>query len=230
MRIDLPVRTVGVSADELLLVDRSQVHLFGEDDRLLYREPNAGASAGLLATYAGDATPAGLSYQTIEIPGNLYRKSVATTVRLQMDFTLTLVKVRAAHKIAALDGELRSADTGLCATRLDRDTVSVHCKSIGQAPFCFSATLYAPDGRHNPEVFNCDPDYRRHWPGLIDVLSFYGVDLPVRDPQGVVDYPVGAPELETSYVLLKIYGELDHFKRTLAVAGFQPERWRTDTR
>ncbi len=230
VRIDLPVRTVGVSKDELLLVDRSQVHLFGEDGRLLYREPNAGASAGLLATYVGDATPAGLSYQTIEIPGKVYRKSLAATVRLQVDYTLTLMNVRAAHTIAALDGELRSADVGLCATRLDRDAVSVHCKAIGQAPFCYGAALYAPDGRHNPEVVNCDPDYRRHWPVLINVLSFYGVDLPVRDPQSVIDYPVGASELESSYVLLKIYGELDHFKRTLTVAGFQPERWRADTR
>ena len=183
--------------------------MFGEDDRLLYRQPNAGASAGLLATYAGDATPAGLSYQTIEYPATSI-ESMAT-VRLQMDFTLTLVKVRAAHKIAALDGEQSAPDTGLCATRLDRDTVSVHCKSIGQAPFCFSATLYAPDGRHNPKVFNCDPDYRRHWP----VRRAHFTESICRfDPQGVVDYPVAAPELETSYVLLKIYGELDHFKRT----------------
>ena len=114
-------------------------------------------------------------------------------------------------------------------TRLDQNTVNVRCKTIEQAPFCFSATLYAPDGRHNPEVFACDPDYRRHWPALIDVLNFYGIELPVRDRYGLVDYPLVASDLGTAYVLLKIYREVDHFKRTLAVAAFQPERWRMKT-
>ena len=46
--IDLPVRIIGISADELLLSDRSQIQLFGEGGRLLYRDTSTGASAGLL--------------------------------------------------------------------------------------------------------------------------------------------------------------------------------------
>lgn len=221
--IDFPLRVAGVAADELLLVDRSQAQLFDEEGRLLYRGPSAGPSAGLLAADRGEVTPAGLTDQSIEIPGNVYRKAAATVVRLQIDYTLTLVKVSAEHKIATLDGELRAADLGLCATRLDGYTVSLHCKSIGQAPFCYSATLYVPDGRHNPEVVTCDPDYRRHWPSLIDVLTFYAVDLPVRDAHDAIHLTIDASELGSSYVLLKIYREVDHFKRRLAVA-FQPER------
>lgn len=220
--IDLPVRIIGISADELLLSDRSQIQLFGEDGRLLYRGTSTGASAGLLAADGGEVAP-GLTYQAFELPGNVYRNAAARTLRLQIEYALTLVKVRAEHKIAALDGELRSADLGICATRLDRNNVTVHCKSISQAPFCYSGTLYEADGRHDPEVFECVPDYRRHWPALVDVLNFYGIDLPVRDPYATA--PDG-PKLETSYVLLKIYGELDHFKRTLTVANFQPEGWR----
>jgi hypothetical protein len=223
--IDLPVRIIGISADELLLSDRSQIQLFGEDGRLLYRGTSTGASAGLLAADGGEVP--GLTYQAFELPGNVYRNAAARTLRLQIEYTLTLVKVRAEHKIAALDGELRSADLGICATRLDRNSVTVHCKSISQAPFCYSGTLYEADGRHDPEVFECLPDYRRHWPALIDVLNYSGIDLPVRDPYATAP---DAPKLETSYVLLKIYGELDHFKRTLTVANFQPERWRDKAR
>jgi hypothetical protein len=223
--IDLPVRIIGISADELLLSDRSQVQLFGEDGRLLYRGTSTGASAGLLAADGGEVT--GLTHQAFEFPGNVYRNAAARMLRLQIEYTLTLVKVRAEHKIAALDGELRSADLGFCATRLERNNVTVHCKSISQAPFCYSGTLYEADGRHDAEVFQCVPDYRRHWPALVDVLNFSEIDLPVRDPYATAPY---GPKLETSYVLLKIYGELDHFKRTLTVANFQPEKWRDTAR
>jgi hypothetical protein len=205
----------------LLLVDRSQVQVFGKDGRSLFRDANAGASAELLAAYPGDATtPSGLTYQTIEIPGKVYREAAATTGRLQIDYSLTLVKQRAEHKIAAIDGELRAADVGLCATTLDRNAVYLRCKTIAQVPFCYSAALYESDGRHNPEVFKCVPNYRPYWPTFTDVLGFYGVDLPLRDRYGIAQYTVDTSKLGTSYILLKLYGERDHFKRSLAVAAF----------
>jgi hypothetical protein len=225
--IDLPVHTMGMSAAEMLLVDRLHIQLSSEDGRLLYRGPDAGPSAGLLAADPADAT--GSAHQTIEIPGDVYRKASATPTRLQMDYWLTLVKVRAEHKIAAL-GELRSPDIGLCVTGRDGNIIALHCNSIKQAPFCYSAALYASDGRHNPEIFKCDPDYRRHWPPFIDVFNFFGLELPLRDPYGVAHYAIDPSELGTSYVLLKIYGERDHFKRTLTVAELQLERLRENPR
>src|SRR5208283_1769193 len=96
---------------------------------------------------------------------------------------------------------------GVCMTRLDQNAVSVQCKTLEQAPFCFSAALYAPDGRHNPEVFNCDPDYRRRWPALIDVLNFYGIELPVRDRHDGIHPTIDASELDAWYVRLKFYRE-----------------------
>jgi hypothetical protein len=217
--LDLPLRPIGVSANELVLLDRSQVRVLGEDGRLLYRGTNAGASPGLLAPEGADPTVSpGLTYQTIDIPRRVYRDAPGASVQLQVDYFLTLVEVRAEHRIAALGGELRSADTGYCATMLDRDAVTLACKSIALAPFCYSATLYAQDGRHNPEVVKCDPDYRRHWPALIDVLASYGADLPLQERYDATRYPIDAAALGNSYVLLKIYGEVDHFKRALAVA------------
>lgn len=218
--LDLPVRTLGLSADEMLLVDRLHVQLSSKDGRWQYRGADAGPSPGLLM--ADPAEAAGSVHQSLEIPGNVYRKATVTATRLQIDYWLTLVKLRAEHKIAALDGELRSPDIGLCATGRDGDVITLRCNSIEQAPFCYSAALYAADGRHNPETFKCDPDYRRHWPGLIDVLSFFGLEMPLRDPYGLAHYAVGESELRTSYVLLKIYGERDHFERTLSIASFQP--------
>ena len=178
VRVDLPVRISGVSAEEVLLADRSQTQLSDEDGRVLYRGTNTGASAALTMVEGGEPLSSGLAYQSIELPSTLYRRAAASTLRLRIVDTLTLARVRAEHRIAALDGELRSDDTGVCAARVERNTLAVHCKSIVQAPFCYSGTVVGSDGHHGPEVFQCVPDYRRHWPALIDVLNFYGIDLP----------------------------------------------------
>jgi hypothetical protein len=206
--VELPARLAGVPQDGLLLVDRFDVRLFDQNGRVLYRGSNAGASAEVMRP----------EHPIIDIPGRAYEKSTVAASHLQVDYWLTLMNALAEHKIAALDGELRSADIGFCATMLDRNAIMLRCKTIGHPPFCYSATLYAPDGRHDPEVLKCIPDYRRHVPEFLNVLGFYGADLPLRDRYGIAHYAVDESELASSYVLLKIYRESEHFKRTLAVS------------
>jgi hypothetical protein len=219
--LDLPLRLGGLSADELILVDRSQTHLFDADGRSSYQGTNAGASQGLITAHSGDAaTPSDLVNQSIDIPARIYRKASAAAMRLQIDYWLTLVQARAEHQVAALDGELRSADMGVCRTTVDHYVVHVHCTTIAQPPFCYSASLYGSDGHHDPEVVKCEPDYRRHWPTLYSALDVYGVDLPLRDRDGNDHYD--ASDLASAYVLLRIYGERDHFKRTVTFPAFHP--------
>ena len=221
MAIDLPVRATGISSDEFLLVDRLEVHLFGDDGRLLYRRANAGVSPESLAGQAGDPTNTlGFSKLTVDIPGNVYRRVGASATQLRMDYSLTLMKTLAEYKMAATDGSLRATEIGLCSSHLDEDSIAVRCSTIGRSLFCYSAALYGPDGRHNPEILKCAPDYRPYLPPPTNVLNFFGVDLPVRDPYGLAHYPVDASELPASYLRVKIYGERDHFKRTLVVSPF----------
>ena len=221
--IDLPVRAEGVGSDELLLVDRLEVRLFGGDGRLLYRRANVGASpAFFIPRPAGDAADtSGFTHQNIDIPAKIYRQSAAGSTRLQMDYSLTLMKTLAEYKIAAVDGLLRAPEVGRCVSQNDDDSIFVQCQTMGWTPFCYSATLYAPDGRHNPEVRKCTPDYRPYVPTPINVHGFLGIDVPVRDRYGVAHYAVDASELAKSYVLLKVYGERDHFGRTLVVSPAQ---------
>jgi hypothetical protein len=98
---------------------------------------------------------------------------------------------------------------------------AVRCSKMGWSQFCFSATLFRPDGRHNPEIVRCIPDYRPYLPPLTNILNFLGFELPVRDPYGLAHYPVDPTELASSYILVKLYGERDHFKRTLVVSPFR---------
>ncbi len=232
--LEVPVRvrmpTTGAPADALLLADRVEIHLFGNDGRLLYRGDNAGALATLLTPYPGRSGPSPEAiYQTVDVPGRVYRAAAQTPVRLQLDYSLTLMKVVAEHELTAINGELQSNDIGFCATLVDRNAAYLRCKTIDQAPFCYSATLYGSGGRHNPEVLKCTPDYRRHLPAFMHVLSLYGVDMPLRDRNGVVNYEIDASSLGEAHVLFKVYGESEHFERRLASAVSGLEGWRAQT-
>ena len=130
----------------------------------------------------------------------------------------------AEYKMAAARGELQAPDVGRCVTSRDRNSFYVWCKTIGQAPFCYSATLYGPDGKHNPAVLKCTPDYRRHFPAFMNVLALYGIELPLRDRNGAIQYPIDGSDLGGANVLLRIYGEVDHFSRTLAAPASYPAR------
>jgi hypothetical protein len=216
--VELAVQAGGLSADELMLADRIDMKLAAPDGRLLYQGDNAGALAGLFmpgSGLAGDSP--GPTYQTVEIPAKAYGARAPASLQLQLRYSLTLMKEVAEHRVPALGGEIQSSDVGICVTMNDRNALYLGCKTIGQAPFCYSATLFASDGRHNPPVLKCTPDYRRHVPAFMNMLSLYGIDMPIRDRNGVINYPVDPSQLAASYVVFRIYGERSHFQRTVTV-------------
>jgi hypothetical protein len=223
--IELPLRTSGTSADELLLADRSEIRLFDAGRRLIYHTDTAGILGLLLTPLRGRlGTAPDVTYQSFDIPGKVYRQAAAG-VQLQVDYSLTLMKTAATYKLDALAGELQAPQVGRCATTADRDAVYLRCKTIAQAPFCYSATLYGSDGRSNPEVLRCTPDYRRSVPLFLYVQGLYGVDLPLHDRNGT-PFGIEVPELAKSYVLFKIYEERDHFRRRLELQSVPLASWR----
>jgi hypothetical protein len=214
--LDLSLRVTGTSPGEVLLLDRTEARFFSGEGRLLYRGLNPGGSAGVIFGYRTDPAAAPeLVHQKVDVPG---RTSLQHPARLQLDYSLTRVQVVAEQRLRGLGRAFRSADGGLCAAKLDQDEVFVRCKSVEQSPFCFSATVYAADGRHNPEILKCTPDYRRNMPPPTEILHYYGIDLPVHDRFGLAHYAVGPADLQDATVLLKFYGQPLHFKRTLVVS------------
>jgi hypothetical protein len=211
--ITIPVRISGIADDQWVLVDRSQVRVVRADGRLLYEHVGGGRSAGLSMDAQGDAITDGPASQFVDVPVNVDAGSQAPGARLQIEYSMTLLDLRAAHRVAAAGGDLRSPDLGACATRVHRDIVTLSCRAIGAAPTCYSAAVYSADGRLGAEALRCDGDYRRHWPTLIDVLSPYGVEFQLRGSN--VLHPA---ELARAYLVLKVYGERAHFKRSLSAA------------
>jgi hypothetical protein len=208
--LDVPLRITGLTRDEFLVVDRAEFSLVNAHGVALYKGTGTQRKAVPLIP---DPTQPEVVRQKFEIPGALYKRIGPRVVELVVDYSLTLRAVVAEHKIRAADGEVRSPEVGVCQSGADPAAASVRCKQIGRAPNCYAATLYGPDGRHNPQVYSCGSDYRPFIPSPMNIISFLGVDLPIRDAYGVAHYEVDGSDLPHSYITLKVYDTGAHFRR-----------------
>jgi hypothetical protein len=129
---------------------------------------------------------------------------------------VTLMKVTSQHVMRAEDGALQAEDLGRCATRTDAGglMIRLRCQKFGRTPFCLGATLYG-SAEHNPEVLQCDPDYRPYLPSPTSPLSAFAVDIPIRDPTGLAHYPLEAAPVAGLQLLIRVYAVKEHVIRTL---------------
>jgi len=217
--VDLPLRIDHVPDGGLLLFDRSQLHLFDRGDRTL--EVLASPPSAPDSDAVGQASDAYLAHQTVYLPTALAR-SLNGQERLRIDYSITLAARSATYRMAALNGRARIPEAGLCATRLNQAeaTILLRCKQLGLVPFCYRATLYAPDGRHAPAKSGCSPDYRPYLPPFATVASLYGLRIPIPDEYLVAHHTVNTSELVRSYLLIEFYAARGHFTRSVDINGF----------
>jgi hypothetical protein len=218
---ELPLQITGVPNDALLQVDRSEVRLEA-DGRVLYHAANGGEQAGLDIAQGG-AT----SHQTIYLPAAFYRQWMQRPVRLEVTYSLSLLRLSATYTMAATAGDLRSDELGRCASQLkyDASEINLRCKQLGLRPACYTVRLEGPSGQRNPENVDCASDYRPFAAMWSAPMTIFGVDVPVRDNAGVVQYPVASSQLPESRLLVTTYGVRDHFTRTLVNPALILEEW-----
>jgi hypothetical protein len=208
--LSVPLRITGTTHDEFLVLDRADFAVLDAAGSTLYRGTGAERKSVPLIDDAGAAQ------QRFELPGAVYQQIRSRAVSLVIDYSLTVRAVVAEHKMRAAGGELRSAEIGICRSDADSTTSYIRCRQIGRAPNCFVATLYGPDGRHNPQVRACSSDYRPFIPATLNIISFSGVEMPIRDAYGVAHYEVDGSQIQDSYILLKVYEFGEHFQRRVA--------------
>ncbi len=215
--VALPQRVTGLAPDQVLLIDRSEVFLADGAGRILYRHSNAAQAPGPFLVSPPDATVTGdapdLIDQSVLLPLSAYTQARASRGTLQLSYSLTLMGLAVQYRMSALEGRLRTPALGLCRSTAERTLVRLRCQQLGNAPSCFSATLYAADGRHNPTEWACTPDYRTHVPDPQQILSFAGLELPIHDPAGLARYAVEASGLPGAQLALRIYAPLRHFSQ-----------------
>ena len=220
--IDVPLRISGVSADELLLLDRLGVQVLDSAGRRLYRGTSASELLDMVGAFTG-ISPAerGIAHQTLELPAAVFRAH-PSGAQVQLEYSLTLMRALAQHRLPAQDGMLKASDIGVCMTRADQNRVRLRCEQLGDAPYCLAATLHGAHGILVPEQVSCVHDYRRDIPSPTTALALEGIDLWVRETTGLTHGAAQPADFSESYVTLTTYGAPEHFTRTLVLPSPRP--------
>lgn len=222
----LPLRIDGLPKDAVLNADRSEIRYIdaggngvelGLGDPLVVRK-NAPASEAPI-------------YNALKIRRDLYDKIKNQPVRLEINYSLTLLRLVASEVLPAVGAEQQLPLIGRCTTMLDESEtlVGVHCLKPGSLPLCLTATLeHAPSGSRNPESSSCEPDYSPFF-GFAqygpDALSRRAVTLRFRYSDESVHYPVSGQLVRESQVRFSIYEPQDQFKTTLAIPQITLGNW-----
>jgi hypothetical protein len=56
-------------------------------------------------------------------------------------------------------------------------------------------------------------------------LSFFGIDVPVRDTTGLVKYPIASSQISASSLIITTYSVRDHFTRALVTPTLPLAQW-----
>jgi hypothetical protein len=223
----LPIDFSGLPDDSGVQVDRPSVSVIG---------PGGGSIAQLVASRIsvrrnpGD-NPTQSGYQMLAVPGDLYRQIKNQSVRLEIDYSLTLFKSAFSHSLPAVNANVHVPGAGWCATRVNpaETAVQLSCEQGGRPPDCLSINLeHLSSGRKTPDRLNCEQaDYGPFpsWQLLPDGLAHFGGALAFRDPNGFATFPVIGSMLPESELVMHVYRAAEHFTRKVVIPEVRLGDW-----
>jgi hypothetical protein len=220
----LPLHVAGVRNDAILLVDRADVRLIDQHQRVIYH----GIGEAFEVPREGPKPAEAPVYQQISMPLSTYRKVQDQAVQLRVEYSLTLFGLARSYSIPALEGDERMPRWGWCKTKMNEagTSVELRCMEPGKGPTCGTAFLEnASSGVQNPSRSSCMSEYRPFGDKLPDNFAHFGVNLPFRDPSGLAKYPVDGPQLPKSRVVIRMYEPEDHFTRSLVIPQIRLKDW-----
>jgi hypothetical protein len=173
-------------------------------------------------------TSEALVYQGLPLPRNLYTRIKGEPVRIEFDYSLTLMR-GTQYTLPALGADEYMPVLGHCTTQMDADgdDVQLHCMRAGAGPSCGSAFLeHPPSGQRNPVRFVCWPNYSPYFGQFTpDAMSRFAVGLQFRDLSGLTKYPVDAAKLPEAHIVMRVYRAQDHFARKLIIPEIRLSDW-----
>jgi hypothetical protein len=251
----VPMRVAGLTENVVLNGDKTEVRLIGAHDEVLYsgfpddfrireesfQEPihftiGARRTGFVREVGSGDMpspkTSVGegeaLVYQGLPLPRNLYARIKDQPLRLEFQFSFTLLG-GTAYTVPAVGGDVRVSDVGRCKTQMDDDgdEIVMRCMQAGFAQTCASAVLEnSSSQRRNPLKFSCWPNYSPYFGEYLpDDMRRFGIALPFHDLSGLTQYPVNASQIPESQVLVRVYRPQDHFTRRLVIPEIRLSDW-----
>ncbi len=218
----VPLRVSGLPADSVLMNDRADVHLIAANGGTLYRgktTPTLGYGDDFVVrtTDGGDVS----TRQRIVLPEQVYQRLHNRSVRMEIDYSLTVFDLAATAAIAARDGDQRRTAFGRCKSQIDDDgdELELGCVQSGPAPTCVSATLESVTlGRRTPTQWSCDPDYSPYHVHLYpDSTSRFTARVKLPDVPQTHGSATERSALDGAFVRVKSYQPAAHFTRRLVV-------------
>jgi hypothetical protein len=214
--IEVPLRIEGLAPAAMLLSDRLEVGVLDALGAVRYHAlvPYSPGALKARADTAGESAYA--VAQTLELPRP---PPGAKAPVLTLHYWLTVLEPVAQVRLPARHGEVRLPGIGRCATDADAGTLSVRCEQVGRAPYCYRAVLEEEAGSAPLEALKCWPDYRPYG-AMLNALSFYGLDLPLR---GDAHRSAGLDpsRLAHAIVLVRFYGNARHIERVVRTGEYR---------
>lgn len=221
----LPLSISGLPDDSILKADKSELRLIDSNGKVVYR----GVGEDLEVREEGTSNSQPSVYQEFDVPEAIYSRLKSQSLRVEIDYSLTLFRLETAFGIPALGGDLRSPKLGWCETQMNESgtAVELRCMQAGNGPSCATAFLENPStGVRNPSLSGCDPNYAPRFLRInADPASHFGLNLRFRDPSGLTQYPVDGRQLPKSQVVLRLYQPQDHFRRQLTIPAISLSSW-----
>ena len=206
-----------------------QLMLVGAEMRAILTAPD-GNSVELQAQNFPLQTPAqqgNLYYQTLRVPVDFFDAHQGQPMRVELDYSLAIVRPQGVYKIAAAGGELRIPRLGRCATSMSPVGLGVilRCKQAGEERMRVNVALTDDaKGLSNPEL-------SFHWPSDAPyrngdaMITRFGHVLPFGIAGVDARYPVGAAQIPEATVRLSVSEPLTWIERRITIADVRLDAW-----
>lgn len=223
--IYIPVTLKGLPNNSLLKADRVETRMRIPGGRIF----DLGVGSDFQPLPQAEQTAA--TYSPIYLSDDLYKRYKDVLVDLEIVYSATEMTLIDTGEMNALHGQRNYASIGSCTSRMNssESQIGVRCLQSGMIPLCTSAVLKRSDSSAaNPPVISCAPNYAPLYPVMIpDGTSRFTANLPFRDPDGVGQYMVQAPDIARSIVEVNVYKPGAHMQRTLSISGIKLATWST---
>jgi hypothetical protein len=218
----VPLRVSGLPADSVLMNDRSEVRLAGSDGGTLYRgktTPTLGYGDDFVVrtTDAGDVS----TRQQIVLPELAYQRLRNQSVRMEIDYSLTVFDLATTATIGADDADQWIAAFGRCRSQIDEDgdEIELGCLHSGPGPTCVSAALESVTREfQSPPQWSCAADYSPYDVHLYpDATSRFTMTVKLPEVRQTNKPALDRSGLAGAVVRVKSYQPAAHFTRRLVV-------------
>jgi hypothetical protein len=226
--IVLPVRVSGLTREGMLVVDEATVRLLTAGGSRLY-SGHFGHFANIRLRNHELRDGIAHSRTSVNIPDSVYTRLQDRAVRLEIDFSLTLLRRDSTQIVEVMDQPQQIAGFGWCATPARTPAgAELRCVSSNRLPSCVIATLHETAGKLHPAQSNrCSPDYApldaNVFPDamhrLSDSLMLFHPLFDVPEPHAI------DPRSMPWRTELSTFAPQAHFTQKVTVQNFRLSEW-----